>query len=31
MKPVMGILTEIQKSMAKDPNIKTGSDFEGYK
>ncbi len=31
MKPVMSILTEIQRSMAKYPNIKPGSDFEGYK
>ena len=30
-KPVMGILAEIQKSMAKYPNIKPGSEFEGYK
>lgn len=30
-KPVMGILAEIRKSMAKYPNIKPGSDFEGYK
>jgi arylsulfatase A-like enzyme len=30
MKPVMGILTELQKSMAQYPNIKPGEDFEGY-
>jgi arylsulfatase A-like enzyme len=30
MKPVMGILTEIQKSMVQYPNTKPGADFKGY-
>jgi arylsulfatase A-like enzyme len=29
-KPVMGILTELQTSMQKYPNIKPGQDFNGY-
>jgi arylsulfatase A-like enzyme len=31
MKPIMGILTNLQMSMHKYPNIKPGQDFEGYK
>jgi len=30
MKPVMEILTELQTSMKKYPNIKPGQDFKGY-
>jgi hypothetical protein len=30
MGPVMKILTEVQGSMKKYPNIKPGQDFKGY-
>jgi len=30
MKPVMGILSDLQKSMLEYPNIKPGQEFEGY-
>ncbi len=30
-KPVMDILTDLNGSMKKYPNIKPGQDFDGYK
>lgn len=31
MKPVMEILTKLEKSMQEYPNIKPGQDFNGYR